>query len=79
MFKRTIYSIIMICILTLNISLVSALSEQFTIEEKKFLDNVNKERAIETLYAISENIGSRVAATKEEKQAADYVFNQFQS
>ena len=78
-FKKSIYTIIVSLILSLNTCLSNASSQNFTFEEKKFLEGVNKDRAIETLYAISENIGSRVATTKEEKQAVDYVFNQFES
>ena len=76
--KKSTYAIIVSLVLSLNTCLVNASSENFTFEEKKFLEGVNKDRAVETLYAISENIGSRVASTKEEKQVADYIFNQFE-
>lgn len=70
---------IIILTLIIAIVLIYSCSEKMLENEGEFLEYVHMKRANEHIKYLSENIGVRVAGSKEEKKAADYIYNQFKS
>lgn len=76
--KKHLLSLTLITSVILSSSISFAVPNDSVKEEKIFLNRVDKNRAMEHVKVLSEEIGHRVAGTNEEYEAALYIADEFE-
>lgn len=77
--RSKVLVLVLVFVLILSSIAFAAPNEKAAVAfDKKVLARIDADKALEHIKYLSEKIGPRVAATEEEREAAEYISNQFE-